>query len=53
MIEEIKTKTEEEKKHILEVASAEDANQLIASGEYRLERYSDSKACYILVRRAR
>ena len=42
-----------EKKHILEVEDIETANQLIDSGEFRLERWSESKNAYIIIRRAR
>ena len=36
---------------ILEVKELSVANELLASEEWRLERYSEHRNCYILVRR--
>lgn len=41
------------KNHILEVKEVNKANDLINSFEWRLERYSETRDCYILVRRLR
>jgi len=39
--------------HILEVKNVDEANKIINAGSYRLERFSDSRDCYILIKRVR
>lgn len=39
--------------YIEEVEKKEDANKLIKDQGYRLERFSESRNCYILVKRLR
>jgi hypothetical protein len=38
---------------ILEVKALDEANKLIEKENYRLERYSETRDCYILVKRVR
>ena len=38
---------------IIECVTAQEANELDKSNKYRLERYSETRNCYIMIRRAR